>query len=418
MLEKQGAPPRGFQLATAGIGFVPKEKPAAKPYKMNVTLVLLEKDTPSFGGVFTQNAFPGAPVLVNTQRLENPTVRGVLINNRIANVCVQEGVRDIHTILKALEIRTGVQSEKFLSASTGIIGWRLPVTEITKVIPRLIASQQNLSVVPAAEAIMTTDSYPKVRSVDIDNGTQKGRIIGIAKGAGMIEPNMGTLLVFLLTDISIPRDELREQLNWCVDRTFNRISVDGDQSTSDMVLGLSSGLIEGIKGDDFRAALYSVCMDLSEDIVRNGEGVAHVIKVTVRGCPDKELALGTGKAIVNSPLVKTAIFGNDPNVGRIVSSLGDYWGNRGNVSIPEQLTIDMGGINIFSCGFFTIDSEKEKQLQSYLEGCGMSPEKAGYPEHDRIVEISVDMKKDDSSVEVYGADLSYEYIRENAEYRS
>jgi len=271
------------------------------------------------------------------------------------------------------------------------------------------------TILPIARAIMTTDSYPKVRCVSVENGT----ITAIAKGAGMIEPNLATMLVFILTDLYMDKTELDRALTIAARKSFNRISVDSDQSTSDTVILLSSGKKRISDKNKFIECLTDVCSALAEDIVRNGEGTAHVIRVSVRGDESEEILSGIGKAIVNSPLVKTAIFGNDPNVGRIVSSIGDYLGNF-NVDIDTgKLVISMGGIELFSNNAFRLDEQKEKQLSGYLASTkleGIKEKK--YPAHDRCVEIAVDLGTGKNEVIITGSDLTYEYIKENADYRS
>ncbi len=413
-LKSVSALPEGFQVSTHQIEFSPTEKPASAPYRMNLCLILLDRETASFGAVFTNNAFPGAPIVIGMKRLERRTVGGILINNRIANVSAPGGVEDAEGILECLAQHTNRSPDSYFIASTGIIGWKLPVDQIGPALPGLVASLGRDSLLPAAEAIMTTDAYPKVRAAKLGSG----RIVGIAKGAGMIEPNMGTLLVFLLTDVSVPREALREQLAACVDKSFNRISIDSDQSTSDMVILASSHAREAVSAQDFGQALQRVCLQLAEDVVRNGEGVEHVVRVCVQGCSDEELALGAAKAIVNSPLVKTAVFGNDPNVGRILSALGDYLGTRGVGVQAKKLRMTMGGIEVFCGGSFRLSAAKEEKLCQYLQECSLDANLKQYPQHERAIQISVDLGQGKAAAAAIGADLSHAYVTENAEYRT
>lgn len=236
----------------------------------------------------------------------------------------------------------------------------------------------------------------------------------------MIEPNMGTMLAFLLTDLAVSPAFLRECLEECVGQSFNRISVDGDQSTSDMAVALSSGRRPAPRPAAFRRALLGVCRRLAEDVVRNGEGVGHVLRACVRGAASDALAAGAGKAVVNSPLVKTAVFGNDPNVGRIVAALGDYFGSlgRGEGFDLGRLRVRLGGTEIFRDGVFCLDLRKENRLAEYLRRAAQDPALKGYPQHDRTVDIDVELGGGRGEAEVLGSDLSYEYVRENAEYRS
>jgi glutamate N-acetyltransferase/amino-acid N-acetyltransferase len=414
-LARRSALPEGFCAATASLTFRPREKP--KPLPMNLALILLDEPTASFAARYTSNRFAGAPVLIGRERLAEARMRGVLINNKIANVGSAGGVRDAHSILSTLGELLDTPERQLLPASTGIVGWGLPVEEMRSTLPALAAGLQRRSLLPVARAIMTTDGYPKLRRVRVGTGS----ILGVAKGAGMIEPALATMLVFVLTDLDIGRSVLREELARCAEASFNRISVDGDQSTSDMVVALSSRRKPAVPRRDFRQGLLAVCRCLAEDIVRNGEGVAHVIRVRLRGLPEP-LALGLGKAVVNSPLVKTAVFGNDPNVGRILSALGDHLSAApGGAGLEmSELSVRMGGIPLYEGGAFRLDPGKEQALSAYLRGRAMDPARKGFPPHELRVEIEVERRgrRSSSEVEVFGADLSYDYVRENADYRS
>jgi glutamate N-acetyltransferase/amino-acid N-acetyltransferase len=414
-LSRRSALPEGFCAAAASLTFTPREKP--KPLPMNLALILLDEPTASFAARYTSNRFAGAPVLIGRERLGEPRLRGVLVNNKIANVGTAGGVEEARSILRALGELLDAPERQLLPASTGIVGWGLPVAEILSTLPALAAGLQRRSLLPVARAIMTTDSYPKLRRARVGTGS----IVGVAKGAGMIEPALATMLVFLLTDLDISRSALREELARCAEASFNRISVDGDQSTSDMVVALSSRRKPAVPRRAFREALLAVCRSLAEDIVRNGEGVGHVIRVRLRGLPEP-LALGLGKAVVNSPLVKTAVFGNDPNVGRILSALGDHLsvGPQGAGLELGELTVRMGGIPLYEGGAFRLGPGKEQALAGYLRQCALDPSGKGFPPHERRVEIEVERRgrRGGAQVEVLGADLSYEYVRENADYRS
>ncbi len=410
-LEARSLLPEGFRCSTELVDFFPEEKPVEKPYRMNLSLIALDQPSPLFGAVFTKNAFPGAPIKIGREILKQSTVKGVLINNKVANVGAQGGRSASQRLLDRLAGLMG--GSIFFPASTGVIGWKLPVEQMLPAIPSLVEKLNGGSVLPVAKAIMTTDAFPKVRCVSAG----EGRIVGIAKGAGMIEPNMATMLVFLLTDISIPRGALRRLLRICADETFNRITVDGDQSTSDAVYLFSSGRKAYPGEREFRKGLLSVCGKLAGDIVRNGEGTTHVIRTTVREAPNKAVALGAARNVVNSPLVKTAIFGNDPNVGRLLSSLGDYFGSINMKLNLSYLSVAIGGVTVFDNGSFTINHEKEISLSQYLEKCGLSGNRR-YPAHDRTVDIEIGMGRGNARATLLGSDLSCGYVKENAEYRS
>jgi len=406
--------PEGFRCSTVPITFRPEEKPADNPYKMNLSLIVSDEPSALFGGVFTRNAFPGFPVILGKQRLKNKTARGVLINNRIANVGAPGGLQDAEGLLCRLASLIGCSERELFAASTGVIGWRLPTAEMTNALEALVNGLSAASVLPISQAIMTTDSFPKVRDMAVGDG----RILAFGKGAGMIEPNMATMLVFILTDLQMPRPVLRKALEGAVNRTFNRITIDGDQSTSDTVLIFSSGRKPLVEEEEFSEALFSVCWKLAEDVVRNGEGTSHVMKVRVTGATDGETALGAAKAVANSPLVKTAIFGNDPNVGRILNALGDYLGSEDRRIDPASLSIALGGTTIFDEGRFTLSSDTEVTLNRYMTECAVKSSETGFPEHNRNVDIDVSLGEGKGEATVLGSDLSYGYVKENAEYRS
>lgn len=431
--------PEGFRTAAASLTFFPREREITEPLPMNLSAIILDEPTSVFSGVFTKNRFPGAPVVIGRERIGGAFSRGVIINNKISNVGVKTGVADAERVLEAVGHALCCGPELFFPASTGIIGWRLPVEQMVRTVPELVAElsggQQARSLFRVAENIMTTDRYPKVRAVECG----EGRVVGIAKGAGMIEPNMATMLLFVMTDITIDRGGLDKQFRDAVAGSFNRISIDGDQSTSDMGLAFSSCKKPAVSEEDFQAALRRLCGALAVDVVRNGEGTNHVIHVTVTGTDTTETAVGIAKAVVNSPLVKTAVFGNDPNVGRIVSAIGDYAGNAG-LDLPlADCTVSLGGETIFQRGEFTLDAKKEVRLSRYLQECALEErterEALSYPRHENNVEIEIMFpaaeagRRNDKTAgdyagvggctgDAYGSDLSYGYVRENADYRT
>ena len=414
--------PAGFRVGTTRFDFVPREAP--KPAKMTLTLIALDKPTPDFAAVFTKNAFPGAPVIVGRARLSAPTLGAILVNNKISNVCAPGGVEASERLCGELAKQLGLSAGQVLPSSTGVIGWTLPVDAMLPALPKAVEALTNSSVLPAAEGIVTTDLYPKIRSVQLGGG----RIVGIAKGAGMIEPNMATMLVYIMTDLVVPRDTLRAILSRVVDRSFNCISVDSDTSTSDTVVALSSGRVPCPDLAAFEAALATLCRDLAEDVVRNGEGVRHVMRVQISGAPTAALARSLGKAIVNAPLFKCALAGNDPNVGRLVQAIGKYVGAQAIEIDLSRLRARIGGIEIFANGAFQLNGEKEAALVAHLKGAELyasAPPKDGvfsaaidYPPHERCVEIEVDLGAGTESATVFGADLTHEYVSENADYRS
>ncbi|MCL2480126.1 MAG: bifunctional glutamate N-acetyltransferase/amino-acid acetyltransferase ArgJ [Spirochaetaceae bacterium] len=413
-LEKRGKLPEGFKTSVISMEFFPAERPVKKPLPMRLSLLMLDKPTSVFGAAFTRNKCPGAPVIIGKARLMSDKVRGVIINNKVSNVCTETGVEDSTMLLEHLAKETGSSSQEFFPSSTGIIGWQLPVKDMVKNIPRLVGELAPGTGVNLAKGIMTTDSYPKLRSADVGDG----RIVAVAKGAGMIEPNMATMLSFIMTDISMERDTIRDILKRVVEKTYNSISVDGDQSTSDTVIIMSSCTKKKVPEKEFEEALFKVCSDLSVDIVRNSEGCGHVVKVSVKGASDYVAARNFGKAVLNSPLVKTAIFGNDPNVGRILSSIGDYAGNNNLALNKEKISLFIGGEVIFEKGAFRLDQEKELRLVDYLKSRVLDSDHKEFPSHNNTVDIDVILGSASGSATVFGCDLSNGYVRENSDYRS
>lgn len=380
---------------------------------MKLAALVLDEPTPSFAGVLTRNAFAGAPVVLARRLLEGSSIRGVLINTKIANVGAPGGLEDAQILQQALASELGESPEQFFVLSTGIIGWKLPVDAMRQRLMELTKSLGQGNLLNLASAIMTTDSYPKLRSVRLGRGI----LCGVVKGAGMIEPNLATMIGLILTDVSVPRDVLREELTEVAAETFNLMSVDGDQSTSDAVLAFSSNRLPPVSVAEFREALRLLCGQLAQDVVRNGEGTAHVIEVVVRGAPDRSVAVEVGRQIVNSPLVKTAIYGNDPNVGRVLAAAGSRLGRIAPHLDLSDLELFIGGVRVYSGGSFRLGIEEEKRLSSYLKEVSM-PEVRDFPPHENNVLIELNLNRGSGMARLLGSDLSYEYIRVNADYRS
>ena len=421
-LASQAKLPAGFRVGTARFEFLPREAP--KPAKMTLTLIALDQPTPDFAAMFTRNAFPGAPVIVGRRRLEEKTLGAIVVNNKISNVCAPGGVETAEKICAETARLLGFSPTQILPSSTGVIGWSLPTDAILQALPHVTGTLTGGSILPAAEGIVTTDLYPKIRRADLAGGS----IVGIAKGAGMIEPNMATMLVYILTDLAIPRATLREVLQRAVDVSFNTISIDSDTSTSDTVALLSSGRVPCPDVAAFETALTQVCRDLAEDVVRNGEGVRHVIRVEVKNAPSLPLARALGKAIVNAPLFKCAVAGNDPNVGRLIQAIGKHVGAHAPGTDLSRMRAWMGGVEIFAHGVFQLDPIKETALAAHLREAelyasagpkdGVYAPAVDFPPHERCVELEIDLGSGAASATIFGGDLTHEYVSENADYRS
>jgi glutamate N-acetyltransferase/amino-acid N-acetyltransferase len=410
-------------VGAASFPFTPFEVPA-KSARMTLTLIALDTPTPDFALVFTNNAFPGAPVKIGRRRLLEPTLGAILINNKISNVCAPGGEATSERLCGELSRLLGLPATAILPSSTGIIGWRLPLEAMVSALPRAVEALSAESVLPAAEGIVTTDLYPKVRRAEVAGGS----IVGIAKGAGMIEPNLATLLVYVLTDLAVPRATLQGMLASAMRSSFNSMSIDSDTSTSDTVALVSSGQLPCPDLAAFQSALERVCSDLAEDVVRNGEGVHHVIQVDVTGAPSESIARAIGKSVVNAPLFKCAVAGNDPNVGRLVQAVGKYVGSHQPDLDLSRARMTLGGIPLVKDGEFFLDPGKEAELVAHLKGAELyasAEPRAGvfsppidYPPHERCVEVRIELGRGDASARVLGADLSHEYVSENADYRS
>lgn len=422
-VKSQSALPSGFSAGTCGFDF--KSVELGKAASMDISTIILDAPTSSYCAMFTSNRFPGAPITVGKEVAANGKIKAVMLNNKISNVCAENGINDCRAVCEALGKLIDAPADQILPASTGIIGWRIPVADMVENLPAMVSSLQSDSIYPVSKAIMTTDLYPKVRSVEIDGVT----ITGIAKGAGMIEPNLATMLVFILTDAIIEKQTLDKMFRSAVDTSFNSISIDSDQSTSDIALCLSSGKKSVSNEDQFAAGLTEVCENLARDLVRNGEGVKHVIEVEVTNAPTAEIAKSVGKTVVNSPLVQTAVCGNDPNIGRLLMAIGNCAALDDAKIELSNSAIKIGGYDVFKDGVCVVNESVENSLADYFKDAEMyqskvDPETGSYypqvswPVHQKSVQIEVDLKCGDARARVWGGDRTHEYITENADYRS
>lgn len=357
--------------------------------------------------VFTQNAFCAAPVVVARAHLQKKT-RWLLVNSGNANAGTgQQGMFDAQASCAAVAKLNGVTAEQVLPFSTGVIGQLLPIVKIVEALP---GAQENLTEdnwSKAAQAIMTTDTFAKGNSKVVEINGQKITITGISKGAGMIQPNMATMLGFIATDAKVSRGALQECLASAVEQSFNRITVDGDTSTNDACVLIASGqstLPEIITGSDamvaFQAAIDEACMHLAELIIRDGEGATKLIKINVQQAGNEAEAVQVAKTIAHSPLVKTAFFASDPNWGRILAAVG-----RAGVECldVERIKIYLGDVCIVENG-----------------GCAAAyTEEAGQEVmNQEEITVTVVLGRGKSEQRVLTCDFSYDYVRINAEYRT
>ena len=344
--------------------------------------------------MFTRNRFPGAPVIVGRKHIANGFVQALVINSKNANVAMgKQGIDNAIETCRIVGEELAVDYRDVLPFSTGVIGRPLPMDKIRAGLRGIRNELQPNNLKLAAEAIMTTDKYPKYFSRRVGAAI----IAGIAKGAGMIEPNMATMLVYLMTDAELPTKSLRPMLRRVVDRTFNSMSIDTDTSTSDTVVLMANGLVGPLNIREFEAGLSEVCEYLTREIARSGEGATKLITVDVNGAKTTTQAKRIGKCVVNSPLVKTAVYGCDPNWGRVIMAVGKSFDTTIE---PRKVTIGFGDTHVFKKGS-PVDCDLEA-LRAYL----------GQKE----VSISVDLGIGKASARVWGCDLTEGYIKENAYY--
>lgn len=365
--------------------------------------------------VYTKNKICGHPVNIGRKRLLNGKgIKAIWINNKISNVGCEGGEEDAEEICKVLSNKMNCDYDEILPLSTGIIGWKLPKNDIIENINNS-NYDKTYSIKDIATSIMTTDKYPKASSVILSNG---GIITAIAKGAGMIEPNMGTMLCVIMTDVLLSEEFIDKVLKNVVNKTFNNISIDADTSTSDAVILVSTGLKSGVDEKEFEENLLNICNTLSYQIVRNGEGVRHIIEVQVIGANDEDTARRIGKNIVNSLLVKTAIAGNDANIGRIIGAMGRNIDNvnwdKVDVCIGDEIIYENGKI-------INWNIDIEKKLSSYIKNSEIylnDEKKPNYPVNDNSVLIKINLHNGYINLTVIGSDLTEDYVLINADYRS
>ena len=349
-------------------------------------------------------------------------IQALVINNKVSNVCSGgDGEADAELVCDAVAKGLGLDSGSLvIPSSTGVIGWRLPAKELAEdIVPVAIENLQSDSILDAAKAIMTTDRFPKIRAKKLSNGA---RIVAIAKGAGMIEPNMATMLSYILTDATVPKADLQRILSSVVDESYNCLSIDGDESTSDSVVCVASNQVsDPVDMKEFEDAMMRVCKGLAADIVRNGEGTSHVMRVQIDNFPGtKKEARFLGRHIVNSPLFKCAVSGNDPNTGRLAGAIGSYMGKYMPDADLSKLSLTLGGRVIFTEGKFVLEGDAvEKELSNHMEDAEYG-DSTDYPPHQKFVEIGLDFGQvgGDVSLTILGSDLTKEYVVINADYRS
>ncbi len=378
---------------------------AGVKYKDRTDVMLAELSAgTSIAGVFTRSSTRSAPVL-DCQAKLGKTASGraaILVNSGNANAFTgAAGEKSVEAICASVAMATGIDQKRIFTASTGVIGERLPDDRITAQMAELNAGLSDNGLEAAAKAIMTTDTFPKGASAEVEIDGKVVKIAGIAKGSGMIAPDMATMLVYLFTDAKISQPALQALLGALTDQTFNCITVDSDTSTSDSLLCAATGAsgVEVSESAGFTQALHGVMLDLAHQVVRDGEGATKFVEVRVTGAASDAEARKVGLSIANSPLVKTAIAGEDPNWGRIVMAVG----KSGATADRDLLTIRFGDIIVAESGWVS---------PNYSEEAG-----AAYMKQQDLM-ISVDLGIGGGLGTVWTCDLTHGYISINADYRS
>jgi glutamate N-acetyltransferase/amino-acid N-acetyltransferase len=391
---------RGFRVWGAHIGIKSKRRDLA---------LIVSQEPASAAGVFTKNKVIAAPVKVTKDNIRDGTAQAIVITSGNANACTgKKGLYAAETVAATLSNELKIPKESVLVSATGVIGEPYPIDKVIKGIKKHVRnlSKRNIAGTMTANAIMTTDTFQKETYLSFRLGKTKVNMAGIAKGAGMIHPDMATMLAFIVCDAEIDPSLLQESLNCAVDKTFNMISIDGDTSTNDMVLVLSNGLAGNKrikeKNQDYKKFSYNLkllCRILAKSIVSDGEGATKFIEYKVVNAASQRDAIKIVRTISNSNLIRTALFGRDPNWGRIIAAVG-----RAGVDVdPDKIDISIGSKRlILVAKDGGVVEFNKRQLKQMLKSSRLK--------------VQVDLNGGQASAMGWGTDLSYEYIRINAEY--
>jgi len=395
-----------FELVPSGTltsaeGFLAGAAWAQIKKESELDLAILYSQVPcTAAGVFTTNRIKSAPVILSQKHLATGRAQAIVANSGCANACLgQQGIVDARKMANLTASKLNLVSEDVLLASTGVIGVPLPMDKIEAGIPMVKLTKEGGHAF--ARAIMTTDTRPKEAAIQVSAEGSKFVIGGVAKGAGMIHPDLATMLCFIATDALVNADFLRMAFKKAADSSFNMVSIDGDTSPSDCILLLANGLagnemIDFNNGDSFEGALCELFSHLARAIAQDGEGATKLLQVTVEGAKDESEARQAARTIVSSPLVKTAIYGNDPNWGRIVAALG----RSGTEVLEERLDVYLNDIQVMKQGC-PLPFNTGKMRTSLQSGS---------------VLIKLDLNLGKGEATAWGCDLSPEYVKINSEY--
>ena len=395
---------KGFRAAGVHAGV----KAGSSADKNDLAMILCDTEA-SAAGVYTMNRVKAAPIYVTMEHLENGSARGIIANSGNANACAPLGHENAVKMCEAAASATGLRPEDFIVCSTGVIGQTLNVSVIENACPTLASLLSRDGSGDAAAAIMTTDTKKKEIAVSFELGGKEVRLGGIAKGSGMIHPNMGTMLCFLTTDCAISPDVLQDALYEVTKVTFNRVSVDGDTSTNDTCCILASGAAENQlidwKSEDydvFYGALKFVCTELAKKIAGDGEGATKLVTCTVSGSRSDEAAEKLAMEVIRSSLVKAAMFGADANWGRVLCAMGYSKAPFRPECVDVSFASAAGSIAVCKAGEgMEFDEELAKKVLSQDE-----------------VEIQVNVNEGEHAVTAWGCDLTYDYVKINGDYRT
>lgn len=396
---------KGFKAS--GVYCAIKENPTKK----NDIALIVSDVMCNAAGVYTSNKVKGAPVVVTKKNLEKSggKAKAVIVNSKNANTCNADGEEKAEKMCSLAADALGIKPEEVIVASTGVIGQVLPIEPIVKAFPRLVEKLSYTGNVEAATAIMTTDTVKKEYAVEFDIGGKVCHLGGMAKGSGMIHPNMATTLNFITTDCAVSAPMLQKALSEIVKITYNCLSVDGDQSTNDTCMLMSNGLAEnaeiaaeGAEFDTFKAALYQVMANLTRMLAKDGEGATKLLTCICSSAPDLDTAIIVAKSVIRSPLFKCAMFGADANWGRVLCAIGyaeaDFDINKVDVDLGSRA----GRIAVCRNGAGVDFSEDEaKKILTEDE-----------------IEIYIELNAGDAKATAWGCDLTYDYVKINGDYRS
>ena len=377
--------PQGFSVHVANMGIKDDT---------NDVMILHCETLATTAGVFTQSRFAGPSVAISRHNVSSGTARAVTVISKNANVATGDtGYANAEEITQLVGAAIDADPSDVIIGSTGVIGVQYPMERIRSHLSALQVPFLERSAEAAASAIMTTDTHPKVASAPAGHAT----VVGFAKGVGMIEPDMATMIAIITTDAQIAPNDLKQTFRRVIDRTFNALSIDTDTSTSDMAVIVASGITGPVDDTQFETALSAVCLNLTRQLAADGEGAETLIVVDVASARDDDQARRVAKAIINSPLVKTAIHGRDPNWGRVAMAIGKC---QNDTDIDQQaVTIRFGEQEVYPN---PATPEALIELQTYLAG--------------DEVHIGVDLGVADGTFTAYGCDLTDGYVRVNADY--